>query len=216
MAVLLSYAMPSGATGSIWLDASVSEQHGAQAQVTEHQVESGANIADYVRPMPRKLSLQGFVTNTPITSGRPQLPSTASTNVVGELGGAQQSTLAANGQSYKALTFGVQFDRVKTVYDAIVEAVLAGATFSVFTSLATYTNLIVTNFSAPRDAEHGNAIQFQIDFQEVRIVDSQTVQALPAKVRTIHRARQTTKPAEEKPAEKARSFLRSVVKAIGG
>lgn len=52
--------------GDIWIDVSLSETHGVSAEVTDHPVEEGANIADHIRPQPRTFSIQGLVTNTPI------------------------------------------------------------------------------------------------------------------------------------------------------
>lgn len=50
----------------IWIDVSISETHGVGAEVTDHPVELGANIADHIRPTPRTLSIEGLVTNHPI------------------------------------------------------------------------------------------------------------------------------------------------------
>lgn len=51
--------------GTIWIDVSISEQHSLSATVTEHPVEVGANIVDNIRPQPRKVQIEGFVTNHP-------------------------------------------------------------------------------------------------------------------------------------------------------
>lgn len=175
-------AQSPSSSGSIWIDASVAEQHGAQAQVTEHQIESGASVNDYVRPMPRHLSLTSFVSNTPVYGVRPALPGGASTNLIGEVQGPRTSSQTVNGQSFKTLSFDDERDRAKEVFEALVSVCQAGGVFDIYTSLATYQNMVLTNLSAPRDAEHGNAIQFQLDFQEIRVVDSQEVTALPPKV----------------------------------
>lgn len=64
----LIYTTPAGYVFVIEFDATVSEQHTQTAQVTEHPVETGVNIADHVRPQLGKIQLEGFVTNTPINS----------------------------------------------------------------------------------------------------------------------------------------------------
>lgn len=48
------------------LDATVSEQHAGEVDVTEDQVEVGANIVDHARPKPEQLTIEGVVTNTPL------------------------------------------------------------------------------------------------------------------------------------------------------
>lgn len=55
--------------GSLELDATLSENHQTDNDVTEHPVESGGNIADHVRPKSDVLTLTGFVSDTPV--GRP-------------------------------------------------------------------------------------------------------------------------------------------------
>lgn len=198
--VQLFYVMPDGTNGTVALDASVSEQHGVQAQVTEHQVESGTNVTDYIRPMPRRLSITGLVTNTPIAT-----PTTQNRGVTG-----QTSTFTGqDGTKWKALQFTGEFDRVRDVYGVLVDAALAGATFQVVTTLENYQSLAITNLVAPRDADHGNAVQFQIDFQEIRVVDSQTVQALPKSISKTHKGKQAGKQLDDSDAKatKARSIL---------
>lgn len=51
---------------AIEFDCTLSETHEASAQVTEHPIETGANITDHVRPMLARVSIEGLITNTPI------------------------------------------------------------------------------------------------------------------------------------------------------
>ena len=46
-------------------DLTISESHQRSADVTTHPVESGATISDHVILQPERLSLEGFVTDTP-------------------------------------------------------------------------------------------------------------------------------------------------------
>lgn len=50
---------------SLVLDASVSEQHDGDVDVTEHNVEVGANISDHARVKPETLTIEGIITATP-------------------------------------------------------------------------------------------------------------------------------------------------------
>jgi hypothetical protein len=202
--VLLSYVMPDGKTGMVYFDATLNETHGAQAQVTDHKVESGPNIADYIRPMPRRLSLSSIITNTPIST-----PQSQSRGVVGQVGTFQGQT----GRTWKAVKFSGEFDRVRDVFGVLVDAALAGATFGVVTTLANYENLAITNFSVPRDASSGNALNSTIDFQEIVTVDTQTVEALPPTIQKTHRGPKPPKALDDndQKAQRSRSFLRSVL-----
>ena len=51
--------------GSIWIDVSISEKHNVRAEVTKHPVERGTDIVDHIRPLPREVQIEGFVTNHP-------------------------------------------------------------------------------------------------------------------------------------------------------
>ena len=58
--------------GSLVVDASISETHQIENEVTEHPVEMGANIIDHFRPKPRQFTIEGMITNTPLpTPGQP-------------------------------------------------------------------------------------------------------------------------------------------------
>ena len=58
--------------GDLALDCTVTETHTATSTVTEHPVESGANITDHIRPDPVQLSITGIVSDTPIGSRQVQ------------------------------------------------------------------------------------------------------------------------------------------------
>ena len=59
---------PPSALGQMTFDAVLSEAHECTAEITSHPVESGLNITDNVRPNPDRLTLEVFVSNTPIRS----------------------------------------------------------------------------------------------------------------------------------------------------
>lgn len=69
MAVTLLSNLRRAKIDALELDASLSETHASDVDVTEHPVEQGANISDHARKLPHKLTLEGIVTNTPIGVG---------------------------------------------------------------------------------------------------------------------------------------------------
>lgn len=196
--------MGNGVTGDVIIDASVNERHGASAQVTEHQVETGPNIVDHIRPMPRKLTIEGIITNTPIATQFGTRSLTQMRGITGRQGIVE--TVARQGANiglpfsqfvpfedvpvkFKALVFSGEFDRVRDVYGVLVNCALGidfedvpvgAALFTITTTLATYENFAIANLAVPRNAATGNALQFSIDFQEVRTVSTRDVAALPA------------------------------------
>lgn len=61
-----------GVTNVVYFDATMSESHGRTAEITEHVVERGADLADHVRPSRPDFSMDVMVSNTPIPNrGKP-------------------------------------------------------------------------------------------------------------------------------------------------
>jgi hypothetical protein len=219
--VLLSYEMPDDSTGNVYLDASVNENHQANAQVTEHRVESGQNVTDYIRPLPRRLSIEGLVTNTPLSA--PKSQANGVTAQVGKFSAPIQTGIleapffgGALQVDWQAVSFSTQFDRMRDVYGVLVDAALAGAVFTITTSLATYKNMVIENFASPRSVETANALRFTVDFKEIVVVDTQTVQALPSKVQTKKRGNKAPKAATQTEQQQMKSALLKTANFIGG
>ena len=62
------WAVDGAAAGIQQFDAVLSEEHERDAEVTDHSVEQGVAITDHVRPEPDRLTLEVFVSNTPVYS----------------------------------------------------------------------------------------------------------------------------------------------------
>lgn len=208
--VLLSYVLPDGTKGQVQLDAAVSEQHTTTAQVTDHPVETGPNISDHIRVLPKRLSISGIVTNTPI-----YVPATQMRGISGKPGSVS-ATAGNQTVKFQVLKFDDEFDRVRDVYGELVDATAAGALFSVTTTLANYENMAITSLSAPRSAGSGNALTFQIDMQELRIVETQTVAAPPSKRQEQkRRGNKPTRDATSKEQAAAQEDIDPINKIIG-
>ena len=63
----LQWVDKSGQSKVLHFDVVKSEQHNISTFITEHPVESGADIADHVRSNLDTFTLEGFVTNAPIS-----------------------------------------------------------------------------------------------------------------------------------------------------
>lgn len=64
--VMITWEGTSGQTFFITLDVASKIQHTSTNQVTDHPVETGANVSDHVRPEPNVLTIDGVISNTPI------------------------------------------------------------------------------------------------------------------------------------------------------
>jgi hypothetical protein len=71
----------------IWIDVSISEQHGSSAEVTRHPIEDGADVTDHVRILPDTISIEGLVTNQPL-----EAPGSHSNDAVALESGSQLMT----------------------------------------------------------------------------------------------------------------------------
>jgi hypothetical protein len=137
--------------GSITLDATVRELHGVNAEVTDHPVEKGAEITDYIRIIPDELEIEGVVTDTPVeifewakAQTRFQKPSTRSK------------------EAYKALR------------DILAERKPLEL---IKTRLRDYKNMAMISLRVDRDATTGNAINAIMRFREIIIANTETVEA---------------------------------------
>lgn len=130
------------------LDASLSEIHNRRAKITSFEVEENSAISDHIVLEPAKLTIDGFVTNTPV--GILQLDS-----FVSKISG--------------------QPSRVQTAYDLLVKLYTTKEPFTVVTGLEVYTNMFFEVLDIPDKPEFGQSLRFTADLKQLRFVSSKTV-----------------------------------------
>lgn len=64
--LFLNYTTDAGSTESLAIDATASESHSGEMDVTEHPVETGANITDHARKKPRTVKIDGVLVDYPV------------------------------------------------------------------------------------------------------------------------------------------------------
>lgn len=139
--------------GSITIDASVEETHESSADLTENPVEEGAKITDHVQLKPNTLTINGVISDTPITFALLD-DITGIVNTVGRFLGKTSRSVDA--------------------YNKLVELQKTREPFKVVTGLKVYSNMILTNLSVNRTASTANAIHFTATMQEIRIAKTST------------------------------------------
>lgn len=148
---------------SLILDASVSEVHTTSSTITDHPVETGANITDHVHKNPDTLVITGIVTNTPT-----RFPEGIISVPVFQ---AIERTFAKN----------VTNDLARTAYDKLRDLVNNKELVKIVTNLRTYENMLIEEFSVNRDFETADALAFTMRLREVRIVKTTAIERpLPA------------------------------------
>lgn len=135
--------------GAIEIDCIVSEQHAGEVEITEHPVEDGSAIADHARPKAMMLTLEGIVTNTPITPEQAQRAGLD--GVVGHAAG-----------------------RYQTVWQQMMALKDAATLLTIVTNLCTYDNMVIQSLTAPRDRTTGDALRFTMQLKQIRIVKNKT------------------------------------------
>lgn len=141
-----SFGINAQPTPALTVDVSIREIHSLQANITRFPVEFGASITDHIINQPRTLTIDGLISDTP--SGLVAL-------VVPGLVTGLVSTppgLAA-------------FDTMKSWWGN--KQIL-----DVQTGLDVYTNMVIRNFSFPKDANTGRALRFSLSLEEIIRVSS--------------------------------------------
>jgi hypothetical protein len=164
-----------GESASVEVDAIVREHPRAKATATEHPVESGVAVTDHVRAGPRTLSLEGVISDAPT-----RVPGTHMDGVTGE-------------QRDGVLTFSAPFDRTRPIRDVFVALVESGTLVTIRTGFDVYEGFVLVSFETQREGPAG-ALAFTLDAQQIRIVESEVVEA-PAELRARrHRDRGEQSP----------------------
>lgn len=143
------------------LDASLSEIHDADADVTEFPVEQGSDITDNVRVKPRGLQVEALISDFHLSNnGRSQASS-------GGPPDAQRPLAGAKGAA-------------KTTYAKLEDYQSKGTLIDVETGLKSYRNMVIKSLHTPRDKNNftGNdkkagAIKTTIILQTIIVAKSQ-------------------------------------------
>ena len=144
------------------LDATLSEVHSVDVEVTDHPVEVGANVVDHARRKPDVVQLEGIITNAPLgLQPRPLLRFDPDT---------------PKGQAFFDVLDGPEADptRAETAYQRL-QGLADGTPVTIRTTLREYTSMVLESLSVPRSAQTGDSVQFTARFRQVRFVSSRTV-----------------------------------------
>lgn len=134
---------------SVDLDVTLDEAHEWLSDVVTNPVEIGSPITDHIQQQPDKLTITGFISDSPITD-------------------SIASQLSTIGDS----EFGT---RVQTAFDLLRTLIASKKLVTVYTRYRIYTDMALASINIPRSAGLGEAIQFTAQFTHVRMVETKTV-----------------------------------------
>jgi len=173
--VTLQYNDGSASRTLLKIDCTRSEELSMDAQATLHEVEDGSQISDHIIKRGRTLQLEGIISDAPIT-----LTGTIVGNAAGFTGsriGGAAGTIATAGTVIMAnLALAGSPKPSKAALDIFDEIYEKGTLLSIIGGLATYENMVMEKFSAPRNAATGGALVFKASFRQITIASGQSVE----------------------------------------
>lgn len=215
----------------IRFDATTSEEYEFSALITEHPVETGADVADNIRKQARRITLEGFVSNEPIddsTNGRMTIASLPLNvpSFTPPLAPTPGSLLnAAEGALKDAITGGKdpinvsvlvsatgQFDAVAETQAALEDLQDTSATVTVSTTQRDYENMAVESFTLHRDPGTGSGATFSVTLKEIRKVQVSIVSApTPTVIRAKPKLNKGAKSGLPDTSAKKKSLLKKLI-----
>lgn len=207
-----------GRQDSIVLDATLRDDPTDEVEVTEHAVEEGSPVTDHARTLPVRLSLDGVISETPITEAQAlrsgiELPSpaigaalTAGAHLGVPLTGAAAVIATAGARQYAQ-------GYAAATYLKLVALKERRRLVTVATPRRTYENMMLVLLTAPRDARTGDALLFSVEFRQMRLVRTRLVflptsESGKAKKKIAKLGRKVTKPGPTRPVIKNNRFLK--------
>jgi D-ribose pyranose/furanose isomerase RbsD len=139
--------------GVLELDCNISESHEFENQVTAFPIENGSEITDHVINKPKKITVNGFVTNSPINS-------------LGKIGEIKDAIAGNSGLSQK---------RVSVAEYELQSILFNKELVTIVTSLDVYDDMVMTSLSIPKDSKTGDALRFTATFQQIIKITTQNV-----------------------------------------
>lgn len=145
------------------LDATIREVEEYTNEVTEFPVETGYSITDHIIHKPEKLTIDGFITNTPISNTNTSNPN----NISGE----------GNRVKYALETLlGLAGFDSSGVNAAVAKSVIpTPKIISVIMGLRTYNDMVIESLTVPRDKDTGETLRFTIALKRIIIVNTEYV-----------------------------------------
>jgi len=195
-----------GVPSTMRFDVVVSEIHKFSNSVTEHPVEKGPNITDNVRAELDTITLEVFVSNTPINSGNLLKPNPrgsfnslkldipeykapfavtpgAAFNAVGN---AINSLIGSNKKVDGAITlqFAQPFNAVSEIFTELRKLRDSGEIVKVITANWDYDSMVVASVEMPRTNAEGTGARFTIELKQIIQVETKrTAEPVPTQVR---------------------------------
>lgn len=186
----LIWETDAGELDSIVFDVTLREVLVASADVTEHAVETGANVSDHVRPSIRKATFEVVVSDSPSTVPTSQMFGVTGRVQSADLNGGKTPELSKPSSGGRAaeyqqrdarataqvLQFDGEFSRRQRVYETL-ERLRSSATVVIATAdLVQLEDCVISELTAPRETKDGDAIVFSLTLTQIRFAETALVE----------------------------------------
>ena len=191
------------------IDATPTQTHSMASQATNFEVEDGSDLSDHVIKRGVRLSLNGVITDDPISlkqAAATLIPGIVGGNFIGGVAGAVVTGLAANKISSELLATPTGNPRSVDVYQSFRDIYDNKIPLTIVMGLTTYKNMIMERLSIPQRPATAKALHFTASFREIRIaiseaitidVDSTVAGAVPENNKGASPTEETTEAEEE-------------------
>ena len=185
--VTITWLGEDGQTYNVSLDATLSQTHEATNTVTEHPVESGANMSDHIRPDLDTLAIEGIISNTPVFLPLDNIDGAEAVDVEVEgvapgvriplpvLGALVGNIPIAPTPKGIVRGYSPSFNRIGACYDALLKLRNDGVLCRVITHIRNYDQMAIRRLSVMLDPSTGHALPLSMEFIQVRIGSTEEV-----------------------------------------
>lgn len=163
-----------GVPQTLTIDAALKITHDSEANPTEHPVEEGSKISDHIQVETPTVTIEGIITDSPLgllSIAAGALTSGARAVALKQAGGLGAAAGALVGGSIGSL-LNTSSNKVRDSYLLLRELQIQRVTFTLITSLQTYSNMVLQKLSVPQEPEWGNALKFTITLKQIRLAAS--------------------------------------------
>lgn len=221
---------------AFFFDIVTSEKATHTVSASTHPVEEGADVTDHVKPEPTNISIETFISNTPVrdpnflydgqvaglelsvpTKEKTIYPTPGSlmNAAMSEL----SSALSGGPEPWKALVtkYPRAFNAPKDVLEQLLDWQERAILGKVIFPDRAYENMLITSVETSRTAETSGGLGITISFQSIRLVEAKLVDApVPTEPRAKKKVNKGKQPPVEVPLAKQEEIKKSLAKKLIG
>ena len=158
----------------IEIDATLKQNHTQKQTLTKHKVESGSNVSDHVVKENITFSLEGIISEFKNEDEKTLEDRQAEDELTADLFkiGVDLTTASIDDLPEAKET---ETPRSYKLWEDLQKAFDTNDLVEVLTNFKKYESMIITGYSIPISADHGDSLFISLDFEEVRFAETKTV-----------------------------------------